>query len=99
MRGAGGGRQTAEEAQKAKEDSCTIRITNLSEEISDQDLRDLTSKFGSTGRTFLSKDRDTGRCKGYAFVTYNMREDAEKAMARLHGFGYDNLILHVEWAR
>ena len=27
------------------------------------------------------------------------REDANKAIQRLNGHGYDNLILHVEWAQ
>jgi hypothetical protein len=28
-----------------------------------------------------------------------MRADAEKAMNRLQGYGYDHLILKIEWAR
>jgi RNA recognition motif-containing protein len=38
-------------------------------------------------------------CPGFAFVSYADRDSAEKAVARLNGFGYDNLILHVEFAK
>jgi hypothetical protein len=34
-----------------------------------------------------------------AFVNYYRKEDAAKAIATLNGFGYDHLILSVEWAK
>ncbi|UYV65588.1 hypothetical protein LAZ67_3004785 [Cordylochernes scorpioides] len=37
--------------------------------------------------------------QGFAFINYNKREDAARAIQTLNGFGYDNLILNVEWAK
>lgn len=80
-----------------RDDSCTIRLTNLPDYCTDRDLRDLCS-FLRIARAFLSKDFDTGKCKGFAFVTYETKEDAAKAIATLNGHGYGNLILKAEWA-
>ena len=41
----------------------------------------------------------TGQCKGFAFINYYRQEDAAKAITTLNGFGYDHLILNVEWAK
>ncbi|KAI9103266.1 translation initiation factor eIF3g [Phlyctochytrium arcticum] len=77
----------------------TLRITNLSEEAQEQDIKELVSRFGNTARVFVSRDRETNVCKGFAFVSFYQKEDAERALEKLNGFGYDSLILHVEWAR
>ena len=36
------------------------------------------------------------RSKGFAFITYYNREDAQRAIDRLNGHGYDNLIMKVD---
>ena len=40
-----------------------------------------------------------GVLKGFAFVNYHHKEDAARAIQALNGYGYDHLILSVEWAR
>ena len=87
----------ATDADGGRDDSCTIRLTNLPDYCADKDLRELCS-FLRISRAFLSKDFDTGKCKGYAFVTYETKEDAGRAIAILNGHGYGNLILKAEWA-
>lgn len=37
--------------------------------------------------------------KGFAFVSFEDRNVAQKAMDKVHGKGYDNLILSVQWSR
>ena len=86
-------------SSKSKDEANTIRVTNLPEEIQDGDIRDLFQPFGKIGRIFLAKDKYTGQSKGFAFVSYERREDAAKAIAHVNGFGYANLILNVEWAK
>lgn len=37
--------------------------------------------------------------QGFAFISFHRREDAARAIAGVSGFGYDHLILNVEWAK
>ena len=32
-------------------------------------------------------------------MSFNHRADAQRAMDRLNGYGYDHLILKIEWAK
>jgi len=84
-----------------KEES-TLRITNLCEDVRDGDLEILLAPFGRRIKTFLARHKEgekAGQSKGFAFVTFAERKDAEAALKKLHGHGYDNLILQVYWAQ
>jgi len=81
-----------------RDDGNTLRVTNLSEDVTDDDLRDLFGRFGRISRVFLAKDRETNRTKGFAFVSFYERADALRAMEKLDKKGYDNLIIRVELA-
>jgi len=81
------------------EDQSTLRVTNLSEDTTEQDLSDLFRRFGHTSRIYLAKDRLTNRSRGFAFINYTSRESAQAAIDKLNGHGYDHLILQVEWAK
>ncbi|KAJ8642409.1 hypothetical protein MRB53_019103 [Persea americana] len=43
-------------------------------------------------------DQKTGMSRGFGFVNFVNKEDADRAINKLNGYGYDNLILRVEWA-
>nr|QBH74187.1 eukaryotic translation initiation factor 3 subunit G [Isotomurus palustris] len=85
-------------SQSNRKDETTIRVSNLPETMSETDMQELCSPFGKIERIFLAKDRSTGVCKGFAFVTYQTRETAARALRALNGYGYDHLILNVEWS-
>lgn len=77
----------------------SLRVTNLSEDCREGDLQDLFAKFGRLQRVYLAKDQQTQQSRGFAFITYNLREDAQRAIDNLNGHGYDNLILQVQFAK
>lgn len=76
----------------------TLRVTNLSEDCTDRDLWDLFGRFGRVVRIYLGKDQETGLCKGFAFVSYETKQEAEKAMGKINGLPYDHLILSCTWS-
>lgn len=82
-----------------KDEANTVRVTNLPEDIQDSDIRELFQPFGRISRIFLARDKWTGQSKGFAFVSFEHREDAAKAVIMVNGHGYANLILNVEWAK
>ncbi|KAF2002217.1 eukaryotic translation initiation factor-like protein 3 subunit G [Amniculicola lignicola CBS 123094] len=82
-----------------RDDLATLRVTNVSEFAEEQDLRDMFSRYGHVTRVFLAKDRETGKAKGFAFVSYADRMDAEKACEKMDGYGFGHLILRVEFAK
>lgn len=91
--------QNKNAANKGRDDTTAIRISNLSEATSDADLEELTNKFGKKSKMYLAKDKNTGLCKGFAYVHFYTKEDAAAAIETLDGFGYDHLILKAEWSK
>jgi len=96
---AAGGKGDGKGGKGGNDVEASLRITNLSDDVKEGDLQDLFGQFGRLQRVYLSKDQLTGLSKGFAFVTYYTREDAQKAINKLNGHGYDNLILQVMWAK
>lgn len=82
-------------------DDFTCRVTNLPEDSDtlDEDLRNMFKEAGRIERFFLARDKATGRPKGFAFITYGCREDAQTAIDRFNGAKLQHLILKVEWTK
>lgn len=89
---AGGGRGAGEAMGRPgggqnRDDLPTLRVTNVSEDAHEDDLRELFQVFGRVVRVFIGKDRETGIGKGFAFVSFEEREHAQKAMEKINGKG------------
>ncbi|EME38247.1 hypothetical protein DOTSEDRAFT_75720 [Dothistroma septosporum NZE10] len=82
-----------------RDDLATLRVTNVSEFAEEADLREMFERWGRVTRVFLAKDRETGRAKGFAFVSYADRSDAARACEKMDGYGFGHLILRVEFAK
>jgi len=101
MRDKDGGRRTDLENIKTfrPDDQHALRVSNLSDDTREEDLQALFKPFGPLSRVYLAKDRITGKSRGFAFVNFCIKEDAAMAMSKLAGYGYDHLILQIEWSK
>eukprot|EP01061_Rhynchopus_euleeides_P034103 TRINITY_DN57802_c0_g1_i1.p2 TRINITY_DN57802_c0_g1~~TRINITY_DN57802_c0_g1_i1.p2 ORF type:complete len:274 (+),score=110.05 TRINITY_DN57802_c0_g1_i1:117-938(+) len=95
----GGAGETADGGRPPRDDSATVRITNLSEDISDDDLRGLFHKYGHITRSYIAVDRATKERRGFAFITYKTKEEAAEAIKHLDRHALCHVILEVGWAR
>eukprot|EP01096_Ripella_sp_DP13-Kostka_P009390 TRINITY_DN3612_c0_g1_i1.p1 TRINITY_DN3612_c0_g1~~TRINITY_DN3612_c0_g1_i1.p1 ORF type:complete len:283 (+),score=114.56 TRINITY_DN3612_c0_g1_i1:27-851(+) len=87
-------------ATSNKNDEATVRVTNVSEDTTEDDLRALFDrKVGNVQRVYLARDKNSGRSKGFAFVAFYERSTAEKAVKLMNNFGFNHLILQVEMSR
>ncbi|XP_062534894.1 eukaryotic translation initiation factor 3 subunit G [Armigeres subalbatus] len=84
---------------RGRDDTTAIRISNLSEAMTEADLEELVKRIGPHSKMFLARDKNTGLCKGFAYVHFKSRRDAATAIELLNGHGYDHLILNVEWSK
>ncbi|XP_022728932.1 eukaryotic translation initiation factor 3 subunit G-like [Durio zibethinus] len=83
---------------RRRNDENSVRVTNLSEDTREPDLLELFRPFGAVSRVYVAVDQKTGMSRGFGFVNFVNKEDAQRAINKLNGYGYDNLILRVEWA-
>jgi translation initiation factor 3 subunit G len=95
----GTGRSEMGRTGSSREELPTLRVTNISGDTQENDLRELFGVFGRVARVFVGRDRDTGAGKGFAFVSFEDKAVAQRAMEKVNGKGYDNLILSVQWSR
>jgi RNA recognition motif-containing protein len=76
-----------------------IYIANLPETITDAQLQAAFAPFGAIAKIFVAKDHGTGVPKGFAFVTYGTRQEADAAVAAMTGADLEGRALAVSIAR
>lgn len=99
QRGGGG---AGESMFRPRDDFPTLRVTSLSLDADDSDLRNLFEPFAKRGRLARAnvvRDRETRDSKGFGFVSFENKGDAEIALQKMNGYGYDSLILNVSWSQ
>mmetsp|Transcript_22256 Transcript_22256/g.50962 ORF Transcript_22256/g.50962 Transcript_22256/m.50962 type:complete len:227 (-) Transcript_22256:447-1127(-) len=75
----------SDEAKPGDGEMIDLYIGNLDWDIDEDFLADEFSVYGEVSNVFLPRDRDTGRKRGFAFVTMVGREGAESAVTGLDG--------------
>ena len=76
-----------------------LYVGNMSRETTEQDLRTMFGEAGTVGSVDMILDRQTGKSKGFAFVTMSSQDDADKAIRLLDGKDMSDRTLKVNVAR
>ncbi len=76
-----------------------LYVGNLSFETSEADLRDAFGAFGVLSDVFIATDRETGRSRGFAFVTFNTAEESQLAAKEMNGTELGGRALTVNEAK
>ena len=74
-------------------------VGNLSYNTTEADLRTYFATVAAPAQVVLPVDRETGRPRGFAFVEYIDRGQAEEAVARFNGQPFNGRPLAVSEAR
>src|SRR4051794_22273826 len=74
-------------------------VGNLSFNTTENDLQDLFAAHGSVLEAKLMMDRETGRPRGFGFITMSTPEEAEAAINALSGKNIDGRDLTVNIAK
>jgi len=74
-------------------------VGSLSWGVNDDSLRDAFSVHGPISEAVVISDRDTGRSRGFGFVTFEDDDAADKAVAALNGTELDGRSIRVDVAQ
>jgi len=76
-----------------------LYVGNLSYDTTENSLREAFAKSGTVVAVDMIKDRDTGRMKGFAFVTMSSETEAQAAINALNEKMLDDRALKVNIAK
>src|ERR1700748_2124098 len=76
-----------------------LYVGNLSFQTTEQDLHKLFAEHGNVTEANLIMDRETGRPRGFGFVTMSSAEEGQRAIDALHGQNHDGRDLPVREAK
>ena len=91
----------AYQGQQGKEDTTNhfhVFVGDLSPEVGDEVLAKAFSAFGSLSDARVMWDMNSGKSRGYGFLAFRDRTDAEQAIATMNGEWLGSRAIRVNWA-
>lgn len=76
-----------------------LYVGNLSFKTTEADLRDAFAQFGTVTDVYVANDRETGRPRGFAFVTFSSDTESQAAIEKMNGADLDGRPLTVNEAK
>lgn len=76
-----------------------LYVGNLSFDVTQDDLQSLFETYGDVKDIFVVKDRESGRSRGFAFVTMETKESMDAAISALNGEDFMGRAITINEAR
>lgn len=76
-----------------------IYVGNMNYRTTEEDINSLFSQFGEVASVKLISDRETGRAKGFGFVTMNDDAAAKEAIEALNEKEFEGRTLRINEAK
>ncbi|KAK3598844.1 hypothetical protein CHS0354_008586 [Potamilus streckersoni] len=77
----------------------SLKVDNLTYRTTPEDLKRTFEKYGKVGDVYIPRDRFTRESRGFAFVRFYDKRNAEDAMDAMDGIILDGRELRVQMAR
>merc|ERR1712241_1492654 len=77
----------------------SLKVDNLTYRTTPEDLRRAFDKYGDVGDIYIPRDRFTKESRGFAFVRFYDKRDAEDAMDSMDGARLDGREIRCQMAR
>lgn len=77
----------------------SLKVDNLTYRTTPEDLRRVFERCGEVGDVYIPRDRFTRESRGFAFVRFYDKRDAEDALEAMDGRILDGRELRVQMAR
>lgn len=90
---------TADEAYEKSPMNSKLYVGNMSFKTTEAELRDAFGQFGSVTDVYIANDRETGRPRGFAFVTFSNDTESKLAIEKMNGADLDGRALTVNEAK
>jgi cold-inducible RNA-binding protein len=94
-----GNKLTADEVYEIIIMNSKLYVGNMSFNTSEDALRTAFGQFGSVTDVYIANDRETGRPRGFAFVTFSTEAESKAAIEKMNGVDLDGRALTVNEAR
>lgn len=75
-----------------------IYVGNLSWNTTDESLRQAFGQYGTVTDAIAMRDRETGRSRGFGFVTFTSEEEADAAISSMNEQELDSRRIKVSRA-
>uniref|UniRef100_A0A452XJX9 RRM domain-containing protein n=1 Tax=Aegilops tauschii subsp. strangulata TaxID=200361 RepID=A0A452XJX9_AEGTS len=80
------------------ESSLVLLVSRLSRNVTEGHLREIFENYGEVVNVELSMDKAVNLPRGYGYVEFKMRADAEKALLYMDGAQIDGNVVKVKFA-